>query len=99
LFIAGDFLSAVASILDWLLSAYMWIVIARAVLSWVRPDPHNPIVRFINGLVDPVSYRISRIIPTRIGMVDIAPFILLVAILFVQRFLVSVLRDAAMGLR
>lgn len=99
MFIAGDFLSAVASILDWLLSAYMVIVIARAVLSWVSPDPRNPIVRFINGLVDPVSYRISRIIPTRIGMVDIAPFILLVAILFVQKFLVAVLRDAAMGLR
>jgi YggT family protein len=99
LFIAGDFLSAVAAILDWLLSAYMLIVIARAVLSWVSPDPRNPIVRFINGLVDPVSYRISRVIPTRIGMMDISPLILLAAIFFVQRFLVSVLRDAAMRLR
>jgi YggT family protein len=99
LFIAGDFLSAVAAILDWLLSAYMLIVIARAVLSWVSPDPRNPIVRFISGLVDPVSYRISRIIPTRIGMMDISPLILLAAIFFVQRFLVSVLRDAAMRLR
>jgi len=99
LFIAGDFLSAVAAILDWLLSAYMLIVIARAVLSWVSPDPRNPIVRFISGLVDPISYRISRIIPTRIGMMDISPLILLAAIFFVQRFLVSVLRDAAMRLR
>ena len=99
MFIAGDFLSAVAAILDWLLSAYMLIVIARAVLSWVSPDPRNPIVRFISGLVDPVSYRISRIIPTRIGMMDISPLILLAAIFFVQRFLVSVLRDAAMRLR
>jgi len=99
LFIAGDFLSAVAAILDWLLSAYMLIVIARSVLSWVSPDPRNPIVRFINGLVDPVSYRISRVIPTRIGMMDISPLILLAAIFFVQRFLVSVLRDAAMRLR
>jgi len=99
LFIAGDFLSAVAAILDWLLSAYMLIVIARAVLSWVSPDPRNPVVRFISGLVDPISYRISRIIPTRIGMMDISPLILLAAIFFVQRFLVSVLRDAAMRLR
>ncbi len=99
MFIAGDFLSAVAAILDWLLSAYMLIVIARAVLSWVSPDPRNPIVRFISGLVDPISYRISRIIPTRIGMMDISPLILLAAIFFVQRFLVSVLRDAAMRLR
>lgn len=99
MFIAGDFLSAVAAILDWLLSAYMLIVIARAVLSWVSPDPRNPVVRFISGLVDPISYRISRIIPTRIGMMDISPLILLAAIFFVQRFLVSVLRDAAMRLR
>ena len=99
MFIAGDFLFAVASILDWLLSAYMVIVIARAVLSWVSPDPRNSIVRFISSLVDPVSYRISRIIPTRIGMVDIAPFILLLVILFLRYFLVAVLRDAAMGLR
>ena len=77
----------------------MLIVIARAVLSWVSPDPRNPIVRFISGLVDPISYRISRIIPTRIGMMDISPLILLAAIFFVQRFLVSVLRDAAMRLR
>ena len=99
MFIAGDFLSAVAAILDWLLSAYMLIVIARAVLSWVSPDPRNPIVRFISGLVDPISYRISRIIPTRIGMMDISPLILLAAIFFVRVFLVSVLRDAAMRLR
>lgn len=86
MFIAGDFLVAVARILNTLLSIYMWIVIIRALLSWVRPDPYNPIVRFINGLVDPVSYRISRIIPTRIGMVDLSPFILLLLILFLKQF-------------
>ncbi len=91
MFIAGYFITAVAHIVDYLLLLYMWVVIIRALLSWVRPDPHNPIVRFINGLVDPVSYRISRIIPTRIGLVDISPFILLLVIIFLRYFLVPVL--------
>jgi YggT family protein len=98
LFIVGYFVVAIARILDALLFAYMWIVIIRAVLSWVRPDPYNPIVRFINGLVDPVSYRISRIVPTRIGMVDISPLILLLAIEFLRYFLVPVIMRVGMNL-
>ena len=95
----GYFLSAVAMILDKLLWLYMWIVIIRAVLSWVRPDPYNPIVKFINNLVDPVSYRISRIIPTRIGMMDVSPLILIVIIYFLQAFLVPVIAETGMRLR
>jgi YggT family protein len=78
------FAYGVMSIIDKALLAYMWVVIIRALLTWVSPDPYNPIVRFINRLVDPVTYRISRIIPTRIGMVDISPIILI--------FLIQVLR-------
>ena len=99
MFVAGNFLHAIAMVMDMLLSAYMWIVIARAVLSWVRPDPYNPIVRFINGLVDPVAYRISRIIPTRIGMVDISPIILIALIWFARSFLVRVIMDMGARLR
>ena len=93
MFIAGDFITTVAWIIGKLLGLYMWIVIIRALLSWVRPDPYNPIVRFINGLVDPVTYRISRIIPTRVGMVDISPLILIALIWFLQMFLVKALVD------
>jgi YggT family protein len=70
----------IVDIVDWALGIYIWIVIVRALLTWVSPDPFNPIVRTINRLVDPVSYRISRIIPTRIGMVDISPLILILLI-------------------
>lgn len=89
--ILGYFLMAVAKILGGLLWAYMWVVIVRALLSWVQPNPYNPIVRFINSLVDPITYRISRIIPTRIGMVELSPLILLVIIIFLQEFFVRVL--------
>lgn len=99
MFVAGDFLIALAKILNTVLELYMWVVIIRAVLSWVRPDPYNPIVRFINGLVDPITYRLSRIIPTRIGMMDLSPLILILLIVFLQKFLVEVLIDTGMRLR
>ncbi|MEP6890593.1 MAG: YggT family protein, partial [Nitrospirota bacterium] len=48
MFVAGNVLSAVASILDYVLWLYMWVIIARALISWVNPDPWNPIVQFLN---------------------------------------------------
>ena len=99
MFVAGDFIIGAAVVIDKLLSAYMLVVIVRALLSWVRPDPYNPVVRFINGLVDPVAYRISRVIPTRIGMVDISPIILIALIWFAQSFLVRAIMDVGARLR
>ncbi|MBP6941210.1 MAG: YggT family protein [Syntrophorhabdaceae bacterium] len=88
----------IAHILDMLLEAYLWIIIARAVLSWFRPSPYNPVVRAICRLVDPVTYRISRIVPTRIGMFDIAPLILIFVVVFIQRFLIKILYDIGAGI-
>ncbi|HUJ70478.1 MAG TPA: YggT family protein [Syntrophorhabdales bacterium] len=99
MFIAGDFLTTVAWIISKLLGLYMWVVIIQALLSWVRPDPYNPIVKFINALVNPVTYRISRIIPTRFGMVDISPLILIAIIWFLQMFLYRALVDIAARLQ
>ena len=99
MFVFGDFLIGLGRVLGMLLNLYMWVVIARAVLSWVRPDPYNPIVRFVNNLVDPVTYRISRILPTRVGMVDISPIILIAIIWFLQEFLVRVVVDFGTHLR
>jgi YggT family protein len=97
MFVFGNFISGIAYILNMLLEAYMWVIIIRAVLSWIRPNPFNPLVRIIYGLVDPVTYRMSRMFPTRIGMFDLAPFILILIVIFLQRFLVSSLFD--LGLR
>ncbi len=99
MFVLADFLIGLGRVLGMLLNLYMWVVIARAVLSWVRPDPYNPIVRFVNNLVDPVTYRISRILPTRVGMVDISPIILIAIIWFLQEFLVRVVVDFGEHLR
>ncbi len=80
----GMLLIRLVWIVSWLLDIYIWIVIIRAVLSWVRPDPYNPIVRFICNLVDPVTYRMSKIIPTRFGMVDLSPLILIVVVQLIR---------------
>lgn len=99
MFVFGNLFSGIAYILDMLLNLYFWVIFARAILSWIKPDPYNPIVRTVYRLVDPVTYRISRIIPTRIGMVDIAPFILMLIIIFIQKFLVATLFDMGMRMK
>ncbi len=94
----GMLLVRLLSLVSWLLTIYVWIVIIRAVLSWVRPDPYSPIVRLITGLVDPVTYKISKIIPTRIGMVDLSPLILIVLVQLVQSYLIPTLIGGIAGL-
>jgi YggT family protein len=93
MFVFGNFVTGVAYVLDMVLNLYFWIILIRAVLSWIQPNPYNPLVRIIYKLVDPVTYKLSRMIPTRIGMIDFAPFILMIIIVFLQRFLVRSLFD------
>ena len=89
MFAIGYFLKAVAHVLDYALTIYMWIVIAKVVLSWVNPDPYNPIVRIINSAIDPLFYQIRKRIPVNLGMLDISPIIVFLAIYFIQIFVVS----------
>ncbi|MBI5408634.1 MAG: YggT family protein [Nitrospirae bacterium] len=81
---AGDFLIAVAKILNFLLEGYKWIVIIAALISWVNPDPYNPIVRFLYSVTDPVFRPIRRVIGYRLGPIDISPLVVIVAIMFIQ---------------
>jgi len=99
MFILANFLIALAQVVDYLLTAYMWIVIGRAIISWVNPDPHNPIVRFLYSATEPVLYRIRRMLPLYAGGIDFSPIIVFVGIIFLQRFLVQSLYDLARSLR
>jgi YggT family protein len=96
--IFSNFLIAIAKVLDIVLSIFMWIVIARAVLSWVNPDPYNPIVRFIHKVTEPVLYQIRRRIPVSFGGIDFSPIIVFLAIIFLQRFVVQSLYGMAQTL-
>lgn len=99
MFVAGNFLAAVAGILNYVLTGYMWVVIIYSVMSWLSPDPYNPIVRFIHGIVDPLLDAIRRTIPFLVGPIDFSPFVLILLIMFTQRFVVGSLFDLAMRLR
>jgi len=91
------FMLKILQFISWILSAYMWIIIASAVITWVRPDPNNPIVRFLFAVTEPVLWQIRRIIPTRFGGFDIAPVILILAIIFVQNVIISGLMGMIVG--
>jgi YggT family protein len=95
MFVAGNVLSAVASILDYVLWLYMWVIIARALISWVNPDPWNPIVQFLNRVTEPVLAPIRRLIGTRISM-DVSPIVVILIINFLQIAVVQSLKELAM---
>lgn len=88
MFIIGNFLKAVAVVLNYGLTLFMWVVIARAILSWVNPDPYNPIVRFIYNVTEPVLQPIRSRIPFAIG-IDISPIVVILGVIFLQTFLVE----------
>ncbi len=98
MFMLGNFILALARIIEFALGAYVWVVIARAVISWVNPDPYNPIVRFLHQVTDPLLDRIRRYLPP-MGGLDLSPILLLMAIYFLLSFLVPSLQQLAMGLR
>jgi YggT family protein len=99
MFVISNFLTAIAEVLRWVLNIFMWIVIARAILSWVNPDPYNPIVRFIHNVTEPVLYPIRRRIPLSFGGIDFSPVIILLVVIFLQRFVVHSLYELALSLR
>ncbi len=87
MFVFANFLTAVAKVIDIILSLYMYIVIGRAIISWVNPDPYNPIVRFLHQATDPVLSRVRRFVPY-LGGVDLSPLIVILAIYFLKEFVV-----------
>ncbi|MDY6988544.1 MAG: YggT family protein [Thermodesulfobacteriota bacterium] len=95
MFIIGNFLYALATVLDYALLLYMWIIVARAVLSWVSPDPYNPIVRFVNNITEPVLYPVRKRFPVGFGGIDFTPMFVLFAIIFLRLFLVNSLSELA----
>lgn len=88
MFVLGYFLQALAGVLDIVLTIAMVVVIARAILSWVSPDPYNPIVRVINQFSEPILFPIRRRVPYFSG-IDFSPIIALLIIFFLNEFVVN----------
>lgn len=99
MFIFANLLLAIANILDIVLTLYMWIVIISALISWVNPDPYNPIVRFLRAVTEPLYRPIRRIIGYRLGIIDISPMAIILAIIFVKYFFIGSLIELAYKLK
>ncbi len=97
--VLGNFLGAIAGVLDIILTIYMWIVIIAALISWVNPDPYNPIVRFLFSVTEPVFATVRRLLPLPYMGIDFSPLIVLLAIIFMQQFLIRTLHQIAMNLQ
>lgn len=76
---------AFAQVVDLVITLYTFIIIGRVIISWVNPDPYNPIVRFLHNATDPVFYRIRRVVPLVFGGFDLTPIVVLIALTFLQR--------------
>lgn len=98
MFVLRHFIDAVATIIDLVLGFYMWVLIIRAVISWVNPDPYNPVVRILYNMTDPLMYRVRRFLPLVFGGIDLTPMVLILAIVFLRNFLVPTLHDLAIYL-
>ena len=95
MFILSNFIGSLATVVDIVLNLYMWILIARAILSWVNPDPYNPIVKFLYNITEPLMYRVRRMLPLQFGGIDLTPIVLIIAIIFLRSFVVQTLRQLA----
>ena len=89
--VGTTFLQAVVTLFDQILSLYIWVVIIAAVISWVRPDPYNPIVQVLSRLTEPVYAWMRRFIPTVFSGIDFAPIILILALQFIKLFFIKLL--------
>ncbi|MBI5777569.1 MAG: YggT family protein [Nitrospirae bacterium] len=98
MFIAGNVLQGLAKILEIVLQLYMWIIIARALVSWVNPDPWNPIVQFLERATEPVLSPIRRRLGWQMG-IDLSPLLAILIIVFLQYAVVASLYEVAAQLR
>ena len=98
MFVFGNFVIGLARVIDIVLTLYMWIIIIRALITWVNPDPYNQIVLFLNRITEPVLRPIRRKLPVNSMGMDFSPFIVVLIIIFLQYFLVQTIIQLAQRL-
>ena len=95
MFVFGNFLSAVAGILHYVIFLYTIVIVVHALLSWVRPDPFNPIVRTLAALSEFILNPIRRLVPMHALGVDLSPILAILLLQFTDLFVVRSLADLA----
>lgn len=98
MFVLSNLFAAIASILNIILTILYWLILIRALLSWVNPDPHNPVVQFLYKVTEPILSPIRRMIPFQLG-IDVSPMLAFLVLIFLRSFLVKTLLDISFKLR
>jgi YggT family protein len=96
--VISTFIEAIASILSMVINIYIWVVIIASLITWVKPDPYNPIVQVLYRLTEPVYAFIRKYIPTVVGGIDLAPIIVILGLQFINLFFVKLLFSFAGGM-
>jgi len=86
-----ELVRAIASVVNLIFTLYIWILIARVLITWVSPDPYNPIVRFLSNVADPVLERARRLLPLQFSGFDFSPIVVIVALEFIRRVILNLL--------
>ncbi|OGW36953.1 MAG: hypothetical protein A2010_05530 [Nitrospirae bacterium GWD2_57_9] len=98
MFVLGNVILGIAKVLDVVLNIYMWVIIIRALISWVNPDPYNPIVQILTKMTEPVLAPIRKLVPAyKIG-IDFSPLIAILVIIFLQYALINTLYRIGQGM-
>jgi len=95
MFVLGNLFIVIANVINIALTAYIWIIVIRALISWVSPDPYNPIVRFLYRVTEPVLRPVRRILPIGGMGIDFSPFIVIIVIYVLRILLVRLLIQLA----
>lgn len=99
MFVLANFIEGLAKVLDIFLTIYIWIIIIRALISWVNPDPYNPIVVFLYRVTEPVLRPVRKWLPFRNMGIDFSPIVVIAVIIFLQTFVVQSLIQMAFRLK
>ncbi len=94
----GELIMVVTQAINLIFTIYIYIIVARAIISWVNPDPYNPIVRFLHNATDPVLNKLRQVVPLQFNGIDFSPIVLLFGVFFLQRVVMLLLTRLAYGL-
>lgn len=100
MFVLANLFVALAHVLDIAFTVLYWLILIRAIISWVSPDPLNPVVQFLYKATEPVLYPIRKILPLDLKFgIDLSPILAFLAIIFIKSFLIRTLMDLSVRIR
>ena len=80
-------------ILNSIIMLYMWVIIIAALITWVQPDPYNPVVQLLYRLTQPAYNLVRRFIPTMFNGIDLAPLVIIIFLQIIQVFITAVIHS------